>query len=77
MMLDALISRLRSGDMTLDEFATAAAGAYLDVEGPDYPSTDSSGAAYAVSAASLAEAVSAGDITEDEMQAVFDALPAD
>lgn len=77
MILDALIGRLRSGEMTLDEFATAAAGEFVHVEQPDYPETDGSLAPYKVSSVTLSAAVDAGELTEDEAQAVYDALPAE
>lgn len=75
MILDTLIARLRSGEMTLDEFATAAAGEFVFVEQPDYPETDGSLAPYKVSSVTLTTAVNAGELTEAEAQAVYDALP--
>ena len=77
MILDALITRLRSGEMTLPEFATAAAAEYIFTNGgPDYPETDGSRAAYGVSAATLSNAVDAGELTEEEADAVYDAADA-
>lgn len=75
MILDTLIGRLRSGEMTLDEFATAAASEFVFVEQPDYPETDGSLAPYKVSSVTLTGAVERGALTEDEAQAVYDALP--
>ena len=77
MILDALIARLRSGEMTLDEFAQAAAAEYIYTNGgPDYPETDGSRAAFGVSAATLQVAVADGDLTEEEADAVYDAAAA-
>jgi hypothetical protein len=74
-ILDALIGRLRSGEMTLDEFAQAAAAEFNDQEQPDYPETDGSMAPYTISSVTIADAVRYGDLTEDEAQAIYAALP--
>ena len=62
--------------MTLDEFAQAAAAEYIyTAGGPDYPETDGSRAPYGVSSATLSVAVRHGELTEEEADAVYDAIP--
>lgn len=76
-MLTELIARLRSGELTVDEFATTAAENFVrrDPASVAYPETDGNEAVLdGVSAATITSAQISGDLTGDEAQAIYDAL---
>jgi hypothetical protein len=75
-MLAELITRLRSGEFTLDEFATAAAGAFVRSKQPTYPETDGNEAVLTgVSTVTISQARHDGLLTQDEVEAIYAALP--
>jgi len=78
-MLDELIARLRSGELSLDEFAKAAAENFVSVDptARTYPETDGDEDLLdGVSTVTINYAIRHGDLTGDEAQAIYDALPA-
>lgn len=79
-MLTELIRRYRDGELSLDEFATTAAENFVhrNPAATRYPETDSDPAIRSgVSSVTIANAVDDGDLTADEAQAIYDALPDD
>lgn len=78
-VLTELIHRLRSGEITFDEFLETAASMWVDRPRLAYPETDSSDAEayrYGVSAATVSTARQMGLITSEEAEAIYAAIPA-
>ncbi len=73
--LQALIDRLRSGELSMEDFVSAAAAKYVRrIRQENYD--DDIDAAYAngISAATVATAVRMGLLEQDEAQAIYDAV---
>lgn len=76
-MLDELIARLRSGELSLDEFAQTAADnfVYADPAARPYPETDGDeNLLTGVSGVTITVAVRNGELTRDEADAIYAAL---
>lgn len=69
--LDALIGRLRSDELTLDEFADAAAESYIVSEIPPYPEEPDGADLLGVSHVTIRHAVRTGKLTRDEADAIY------
>lgn len=77
-MLDELIARLRSGELSLDEFAQTAAEnfTYRDLAARSYPETDGDDDLLdSVSTVTIDVAVRNDELTQDEADAIYAVLP--
>jgi hypothetical protein len=73
--LTELIARLRSGEITFDQFVATAAANYRRRSVPAYPDTDSDpGYTFGISAATVSNARMQGLLTVDEANAIYDAV---
>jgi hypothetical protein len=75
-MLDELIHRYRSGEMTLSEFVETAAAHYQPRQSYGYPETDGGETARTgVSNVTITAAVMDGELTREEAEAIYAAIP--
>lgn len=76
-MLDELIQRYRAGEMTLAEFVETAASLYVPRQSYGYPETDGGeDARTGISNVTITAAVMDGDLSQEEAEAIYAAIPA-
>lgn len=76
-VLDELIARYRSGELSFKEFVETAASLFVHSKPLDYPETDGNEAVlFGVSNVTIQTAVWAGELTQEEAEAIYSAIPA-
>jgi hypothetical protein len=75
MKMKELIGRLRSGELTLDEFGEVGAEAFMYRKPLPYPETDGDDSAYGISNATITAAIFSDLLTDEEAEAIYSRLP--